>query len=83
MDNNDESESFPILKTLMLIQIYKIFRLVIIIFTSSYFLGIIWHIFVCDMQTTVYIDPNDKSLGPVEDNFKTAMLNKDDPENTD
>jgi hypothetical protein len=35
------------------------------------------------MQTTVYIDPNDKSLGPVEDNFKTAMLNKDDPENTD
>lgn len=49
VEANDESESFPILKTLMLIQIYKIFRLVMIIFTSSYFLGIIWHIFVCDL----------------------------------
>jgi hypothetical protein len=49
VETNNEAESFPILKTLMLIQIYKIARLVIIIFTSSYFLGILWHIFVCDL----------------------------------
>ena len=29
---------------------YKIFRLSIIIFVSSYFLGILWHIYVCDFQ---------------------------------
>ena len=29
---------------------YKIFRLVIIIFVTSYFLGILWHIYVCDLQ---------------------------------
>ena len=32
-------------------QMYKIFRLSIIIFVSSYFLGILWHIYVCDLQT--------------------------------
>jgi len=47
--NNSESESYPILKSLMLVHIYKIFRLMIIIFTSSYFLGILWHIYVCDI----------------------------------
>ena len=31
-------------------QVYKIFRLVIIIFVTSYFLGILWHIYVCDLQ---------------------------------
>ena len=80
---NDESESFPILRALMLVQIYKILRLVIIIFTSSYFLGILWHIFVCDLQVTEWIDPTDKSLGPVDPNFRTEKLGKDDPENTD
>jgi hypothetical protein len=47
-----------------------------IIFTSSYFLGILWHIFVCDFQTTVWIDPMDKTLGPVDPNFMTAKLHK-------
>ena len=31
-------------------QLYKIIRLVIIIFVTSYFLGILWHIYVCDLQ---------------------------------
>ena len=31
-------------------QMYKIFRLIIIIFVTSYFLGILWHIYVCDLQ---------------------------------
>ena len=76
-------EHFPILKALMIVQVYKIFRLVIIIFTSSYFLGILWHIYVCDVQTTEWIDPNDKSKGPVEENFMTAMLHVHDPDNLD
>lgn len=67
----------------MLIQIYKIFRLVIIIFTSSYFLGILWHIFVCDLQTTEWIDPLDKSLGALKPNFMTVKLHKYEPDNTD
>ena len=46
---NNEEESYPILKALMYVQIYKIFRLVVIIFTLSFFLGIIWHIFVVDL----------------------------------
>lgn len=33
----------------MWVQIYKIVRLIIIIFTFSYFLGIIWHILVVDI----------------------------------
>ena len=49
VEQNRENETYPILKTLLLIQIYKIFRLMVIILTSSYFLGIIWHIFVCDV----------------------------------
>ena len=78
-----EGEHYPILKALMLVQVYKIFRLVIIIFTSSYFLGILWHIYVCDVQTTYWIDPFDLSLGPVDPNFMTDMLYAHDPQNTD
>jgi hypothetical protein len=66
----------------MLVQIYKILRLVIIIFTSSYFLGILWHIFVCDLQKTEWID-NDINNGPVKPNFATVKLKKYDPDNTD
>lgn len=74
MQDNIESESYPILKALMLVQMYKIFRLIVIIFTSSYFLGILWHIFVCDIQVTEWIDPDDKSLGPVNPNYATEKL---------
>jgi len=47
--NNIEETSYPILNQLMFLQLYKILRLVIIIFTSSYFLGIIWHIYCVDI----------------------------------
>lgn len=46
---NIDTENFPILKQLMWVEAYKILRLVIIIFTFSYFLGIIWHILVVDI----------------------------------
>ena len=78
VQENIESESYPILKALMLVQIYKIFRLIVIIFTSSYFLGILWHIYVCDVQKTEWKDPNDKTLGPITKNFATEMLSLQD-----
>lgn len=49
VQENDESDSYPILKALMYIQMYKILRLTLLIFTSSYFLGIVWHIYVADL----------------------------------
>ena len=52
-----ESDGYPILQALMYLETYKIFRLVIIIFTSSYFLGILWHIYVCDIQN-VKLNPD-------------------------
>jgi hypothetical protein len=48
--NNIECENYPILKQLMWVQFYKIVRLVLIIFTFSYFLGILWHILVVDVM---------------------------------
>lgn len=48
---------------------YKIIRLVLIIFTFSYFLGILWHIMVTDiLETIVYPD------GTYEENFNTRFL---------
>jgi hypothetical protein len=83
--NNSDDNAYPILRALFFVQIYKIFRLVIIIFTSSYFLGIIWHIMVSDVFVTNWIDPNDKSLGvgdnPLNHNFITDKLNPYDPDN--
>jgi len=56
----------------------------VIIFTSSYFLGIVWHIYVVDFQTTVWVNPDDKwGEGPLEANFRTEMLETDNPDNTD
>jgi len=81
--NNIEGEPYPILNSLMYIQLYKILRLVLIIFTSSYFLGIIWHIYVVDFQITEWYNPDDKSMGPINPNFMTEKLNYDDPENKD
>ena len=46
----------------MYLEIYKIFRLVIIIFTSSYFLGILWHIWVCDIERPGLTPLEDGSL---------------------
>ena len=61
--NGIESEGYPILKALMYLEIYKIFRLVIIIFTSSYFLGILWHIYVCDFEYA-YMTKNEDGTYP-------------------
>lgn len=52
---------------------YKIFRLVIIIFTLSFFLGIIWHIYVVDLEYDTLIVPGDVTKG-IKPTFKTAML---------
>ena len=49
VQENNESESYPILKALMYLQMYKILRLTLLIFTSSYFLGIVWHIYTADL----------------------------------
>lgn len=72
----------------MLVQIYKILRLVIIIFTSSYFLGILWHIYAVDIVHTRFEEiPLESGKGvtriPIDENFRTVKLNHDDPENTD
>lgn len=60
----------------MYVQMYKILRLTLLIFTSSYFLGIVWHIYIADLQADVYINPNDPSMG-VKPNFNTAMMGHD------
>ena len=51
----------------MYLQLYKVIRLVLIIFTSSYFLGILWHVFVCDLQVhrEGEIEVEDESTGEV------------------
>lgn len=69
VENNIENESYPILKALNYLQIYKIFRLVIIVFISSYFLGILWHIYVCDLQV---VTPD--ATGELPDYFGNVML---------
>ena len=70
VEENRENETYPILKTILLVQMYKIFRLMVVILTSSYFLGILWHILVCDIQKVTY-DENDEPLIP---NFETEKL---------
>ena len=39
----------------------------------SYFLGILWHIFVCDVQSVEYYIPGDSSSGE-RDNFCKAYM---------
>lgn len=72
---NIETENYPILKQLMYVQLYKIIRLVLIIFTFSYFLGILWHILVTDLMPTDLL-PN----GDWEDNFNSRFLLKGEGE---
>ena len=60
----------------MYVQMYKILRLTLLIFTSSYFLGIVWHIYIADLQADVYINHNDPSMG-VKPNFNTTMMGYD------
>ena len=74
---NREDEAYPILKALAYLQIYKVIRLVILIFGSSYFLGILWHIYCVDLLTTDWIDPDDKTQGAKKGNFRTDKLKFD------
>lgn len=46
---SDERWKPPILQSLLLIQLYKVIRLALIILISSYFIGIVWYIIVCDL----------------------------------
>ena len=53
LENNlrkNNNKSYPIMRALLLVQFYRIFQLVIIIFACSYFLGIVWHIIVKDFE---------------------------------
>lgn len=42
--------NYPIIKALLTVKAFEIGRLIFIIFTCSYFLGILWYIFVHDFQ---------------------------------
>ena len=57
------------MKQLNIMQVYKIFRLIIVIFVTSYFLGILWHIYVCDLQV-----PPKKLDGSIDSYFGNEML---------
>ena len=47
---NDHLFYFPIMKVILIVHLYNLFRIVIVIFAISYFLGIFWLIFVRDIQ---------------------------------
>jgi hypothetical protein len=42
---------YPIRRILFLVYLYRLVTLVIIIFTSSYFIGVLWYIFVTELQS--------------------------------
>jgi len=46
---NDETP-YPIMFVLTIVQFYKIFQLVLLIFACSYFLGILWRIYTKDLS---------------------------------
>jgi len=47
---NNYKMHYPIKRALLIVQFYRVFQLVIIIFAVSYFLGIFWHIIVKDIE---------------------------------
>lgn len=49
---NNYKKHYPIKRALLIVQFYRVFQLVIIIFAVSYFLGIFWHIVVKDIEAT-------------------------------
>ena len=46
-----ENISFPIQRKLILVNMYRICTLVLIMFASSYFVGILWYIYI-DFKST-------------------------------
>lgn len=72
-----ELHSYPIKKALLLVEAFRIFRVFFIIMSCSFFLGILWHIFVFDVQTTKF----ETILGTehaLSDNFRTEYFWKKD-----
>lgn len=47
---NDNEFHFPILKVLVIVNFYNLFSIITIIFTISYFLGIVWLIYIRDIE---------------------------------
>ena len=47
---SNSNKTYPIVRAILLVQFYRIFQLVIVIFACSYFLGIFWHILIKDFQ---------------------------------
>ena len=47
---NANEDSFPIIKAFMQLMFFRILRLTFIVFTCSFFVGIFWMIFTCDLQ---------------------------------
>jgi hypothetical protein len=41
-----ENTSFPIERKLLLVNIYRVITLILIMFASSYFVGILWYIYI-------------------------------------
>ena len=41
--------SYPIMTQMFIVYIYRIFRLIVIIFTVAYFIGILWYIYVAQI----------------------------------
>jgi hypothetical protein len=54
---NDNDFHFPIMRVLIAVNIYNLISLIIIIFATSYFLGIFWLIFTRDLQNWRNMDP--------------------------
>ena len=57
----DERWKPPILQSLLSIQLYKVVRLALIILISSYFIGIVWFISVCDVLPEHYNDDGSRA----------------------
>ena len=53
-----ENISFPIQRKLILVNIYRICTLILIMFASSYFVGILWYIYIDLRNTQETTDPN-------------------------
>lgn len=67
---NGEESSYPIEKSIYIIESFKVFRVFFILSSSSFFLGIFWHIFVYDFQTTNFVLQNGELL-TTSQNFRT------------
>ena len=50
INNGDYDKPFPIMRVQLILVVFKMSQLAIIIFSCSYFVGIMWLIFVRDMQ---------------------------------